>query len=134
MITANDLRKATFITCITICGFLVPSLLGIQGLFSLPSLRIITFIFLLCHSIFTFYTMEYPTKATVAEVITLPLRTIAVLLVIVMASWVGLHVLGLNRIGARIFIVVGLSLIEFVFIYHSALYVGVLINYVLKRR
>lgn len=112
----------------------MPSLLGNRGIFSLPSLGIITFIFLLFHSIFTFYTMEYPTKATVSEVITLPVKTIAVLVVIVIASWVGLNVLGLNRIGARILIVAGVSLIEFVFIYHSTLYLGILMNYLLKRR
>lgn len=132
--TPDDLRQSISITILTICGFFLPSLVGIGGIFSQSLIGLFAFVFLLLGSSFTLYSMIYQTKESVSEVITLPLKSIAVLIAIVIGGWVGLNILNLNRIGARIAIVVGVSLIEFVLIFNSTFYLGVLINYLLKRR
>jgi len=132
--TRNDLRKSILITLITLCGFFLPSFFGEGGVFSRTAIGIATFIFLFLYASVTMYTMTYKTKDSVAEVIRLPLKTVALLAVIGIASWMAFNILNFNRIGSHIGIVASSSLIEFVFIYWSTFDLGVLTSYFFRRR
>ncbi len=131
--TLNELRRSIFITVLTLLGFFIPRLIGFGGLFSRSSLGIIAFVSLLYLSISTYYKIKSTTTESIVQVIKLPVKTLSILLAIVIAGWLGLNVLGLNRIGARLTIAIGVSLIEFVSIWYSTFYMGILIYYLIRR-
>ena len=130
--TSQDVRKSVLVVFITTASILIPSIFNLGGLFTQSSLGIITFVFFLLYALTIFARFPNKTKESIVEVISYPYKTLGVLILVIAVAWIGMRLFDFQTVAARIIIVIVSSILEFVFIYNSTLYLGILINFFFK--
>lgn len=120
--TRKDLILSLFVIIGLSCSGFIPTLLGMGGLFFRTPVGIVALGMSTLNSIMVSIKLSYNTRDRLSDSVIMPSRTLGVLFVALIASWIARNILNLDPMASRVMIVLFSSLFEFVSIFFLPLY------------